>query len=168
MAKKVKTEADAATEFTMAIIQQVPPEWPSLCKALVQYDPVFATLGENIHASYAFALAVFSVQMRALPNVLKADQAQRIRSIVVQCLHDPERVLGMYDTEWDKAVSQAQSPLNAIAAVLYARLGLSRRITMEGREYLCPTLLLVLSGVVVKFGGAWWKQYVAEHEIVSA
>lgn len=168
MAKKVKTEADAAIEFSFAIIQQVPPEWPGLCNALVQYDPVFATLGENVHASFAFALAVFSVQMRALPNVLKADQAQRIRSIVVQCLDDPERVLGMYDAEWDKAVSHAQSPFNAIAAVLYARLGLSSRVTVEGKQFLCPVLLLALSQVLVKFGGAWWKQYVAEHEIVSA
>ena len=163
---------EAATEFVLMMLQEGQSQWPSVCSGLEPLEPRFASFRDDILISYEFMLACTAVQMHALPNLLKSEQARRIRSYILECLtndkfgsYGPDAIAG-YDAMWNDYSERAHPPYNGVASLLFTKLGLSTGVTIGDTTYKDPVLLLALGGTIVRFAGGWWKNYVQQHEIV--
>jgi len=89
--KKSIKEAEAARRFIDEFLPSSLQAWPQICEKLEPTDSSFRDLGKDRAAAFEFALALLSIQMRALNNLLPADQAKRIEQHIFAVIRNPPR-----------------------------------------------------------------------------
>ena len=181
---------EGAGKFVLAILTRVQPEWPAIVAELrgILQEPLDAL--DDVWTQFEFAMAVVAVEMQALPNLLPADQARRIRQHVLTCLRTPNvgpakiEAVEAYEQAWTKAMADAELPFGSVAALLCERAGIrGAPVELGGVHYQDPLLLTALGTVVTTFamghwknflagpvvttGGGWWKNFLAAHRIVA-
>lgn len=171
--KPTTTEPDAAADFVITMLRAMRDQWPSICSRLQPLDARFVTFTHEGRLAYEFTLAAIAVQMRAITNLLPANQTTRLREYIFECLaveevgDYPRHAIAEYEAAWDEFVAKAEPPFIGVASVLYDKLGLSSSVTVGRSAIKCPLLLAGLGGAVVQCGGAWWKTYIENHRIVA-
>jgi len=127
--KEKLREIEAAGQFVMMVTKGVQQHWPVLANELKGMFQTENSMSDDKYDSFEFVLAVIACQIQALPNLLSADQASRIRENVMQCISSPD--LGEYPREavqeyqnaWDQSLQQSEPPFFGIASVLFDKLG---------------------------------------------
>lgn len=166
------SEIEATGQFVLMVTKGVQQRWPEIADDLKGMFQPEDSISDNRQASYEFVLAVIATQIQALPNLLPADQASRIRECVMRCISSPD--LGAYPREaiqeyqnaWDQALQQAEPPFYGIASVLFDKLGCRGTVELGGTRFKDPLLLMALSEKVVTFGGPWWKTVTQTYKLV--
>lgn len=171
--KPTKGELEAAGDFVLSVFQHVSAQWPSICHEIQFFDPKFESLRDDEVALYEFTLAVIAVEMHAIAY-LPSDQANRIRSHVLECLTTgsiaggigdyPRQAVAEYNEAWKHSISQEEVPMFGVAAVLYYKLGLSSHVTIDRDNFL---VISALVDAIVRLGGPWWKIYIERNRIVA-
>lgn len=87
--RKSITEAQAARNFVNEVLPGSLQSWPAVCEKLGSADPRFRNLREDKAAAFEFALALISIQMRALKNLLTEESAHRIEQHIYSVLRNP-------------------------------------------------------------------------------
>ena len=171
--EKKLSEFEAAVMFGLMITKGVKQHWPEIASELKAMLQAEDSISDDQYACFEFALAVIATQIQALPNLVPADQASRLREYVVQCISSPE--LGVYPREamqeyqnaWDQAVEQVEPPFSGIASVLYDKLECRSTVEFGEARFKSPLLLVALSEKVVTFGGPLWKTITQEYKLVA-
>ena len=170
--KKKITETEIAGQFVITITEGVQENWLSIAKELSQLLQSNRVISEDQYAVFEFALAVIATQIQALPNLLKQEQASRIRNYILKCISSPE--LGSYPKEaieayqdaWNASLEQGEPPFYGIASVLFDKLECGDTVEIGSEKFKSPILIMALSEQVVKFGGSWWKNVIEKYKIV--
>jgi len=170
--KKKITESEAAGKFVITIARSAQEYWPSIAKELNQLVQSNKAISEDQYASFEFGLAVIATQIQALSNLLKQEQANRIRKYILECVSSPElgsyprETIEEYQTVWDSSLEQGEPPYYGIASVLFDKLECEDTVELGGDNFKSPILLMALSEQVVKFGGPWWQNVIEKYKIV--
>jgi len=170
--KKKLTEIEAAACFVLMVTKGVQQQWPQIVKELKGIIQAEDAISNDQYASFEFVLAVIAFQIQALPNLLSADQASRIREYVMQCISAPElgdyprEALKEYQSAWDQSLQNGEPPFFGIASVLFDKLGCRSFVELGEAKFKSPLLLSALSEKVVMFGGPWWKTVTRQYKLV--
>jgi hypothetical protein len=170
--KKRLTEIEAAGQFVLMVTKGVQQQWPQIVKELQGIFQAEDAISDDQYASFEFVLAVIACQIQALPNLLPADQASRIREYVMQCISSPElreyprEALQEYQSAWDQSLQQGEPPFYGIASVLFDKLECRNTVELGGAKFKSPLLLMALSEKIVTFGGPWWKTVTQGYNLV--
>lgn len=170
--KKKLSEIEAAGQFVLMVTKGVQQHWPGIDSELKAMFLSGDSISDDQYASFEFVLAVIATQIQALPNLLAADQASRVREYVMRCISSPElgeyprEAIQEYQNAWEQALQQGESPFHAIAAVLSDKLECRSSVELGEARFKSPLLLMALSEKVVTFGGPWWKTMAQEYKIV--
>jgi hypothetical protein len=165
-------EVEAVGQFVMMVMKGVQHQWPEIAAELTKMLRLKDPISDEHHAGLEFALAVIATQIQALPNLLPANQANRIREYIMKCISSPElasyprEAIQEYQDAWDKCLQRNESPIDGIASVLFDKLRCSSTVEMGNAKFKSPHLLMALSEKVVTFGGRWWKNIAKEYELV--
>lgn len=84
-------EAEAAKLFIDEVLPGALKAWPGVCEKIGSTDSTFRKLGQNRAAAFEFALALISIQMRALNILLPDGQATRIEQHIYAFLRNPPK-----------------------------------------------------------------------------
>ena len=170
--KKKLSEIEASGQFVLMVTKGARQHWPEIASELKGMFQAEDSISDDQHASFEFVLAVIALQIQALPNLLAADQATRVREYVIKCISSPElgayprQAIQEYQNAWDQALEQAEPPFYGIASVLFDKLKCRSTMEIGGARFKDPLLLDALSGKVVTFGGPWWKTITQEYKLV--
>lgn len=170
--KKKLTEIEAAGQFVLMVTKGVQQQWPQIVKELKGMFPAEDAISNDQYASFEFVLAVITCQIQALPNLLSADQASRIREYVMQCISSPElgdyprEAIREHQTAWDQSLQNGEPPFYGIASVLFDKLQCRSSVELGDAKFKSPLLLLALSEKVVTFSGPWWKTVTQQYKLV--
>lgn len=170
--KKKLPELEAAGQFVLMITKGVQQHWSGIANDLKDMFNAGEPILDEQYASFEFVLAVIACQIQALPNLLQADEARRIRQYIIQCISSPE--LGDYPSEaiqeyqnaWDQSLQQSEPPFYGIAAVLFDKLDCQSTVKRGDASFKSPLLLMALSEKIVTFGGPWWKSVTQKYKLV--
>ena len=170
--KQNLSEVEAAGQFVLMIANGIEQHWSEIAKDIKDIFPEEESLADDQYASFEFVLAVIACQIQALPNLLPADQAYRIRQYIIQCISSPE--LGEYPAEtiqeyqnaWDQSLRESEPPFYGIAAVLFDKVGCQSKVQFGEASFKSPLLLMALAEKIVTFGGPWWKTVTEKYELV--
>lgn len=171
--KKKLSEIEAAGQFVLKVTTGVQQHWPEIASELKAMLQAEDSISNDQYACFEFVLAVIATQIQALPNLLAADQANRLREYVVQCISSPElgeyprEAMQEYQNAWDQALEQVEPPFYGIASVLYDKLECRSTVEIGEARLKNPLLLVALSEKVVTFGDAWWKTITQEYKLVA-
>ena len=170
--EKKLSEFEAAVMFGLMITKGVKQHWPEIASELKGMLLIEDSFLDDQYASFEFGLAVIANQIQALPNLLPADQASRVREYVMQCISSPElgeyprEAIQEYQNAWDQALEQLEPPFSGIASVLYDKLGYRSAVELGKTRFKDPLFLMALSEKVLYFGGPWWKTVTEEYTLV--
>jgi hypothetical protein len=173
MSKPRLSEAEAVQQFVLYILRGVEESWPQIAEQLREGFTEDAPRLDDQSTSFEFCLAVIASQIQALPNLLSADQAQRIRSQIVRCLSTealgsyPSEAIDEYQAAWDQCLQSAEPPFYGVASVLYDKLGCSANVRIGSARFKSPLMLMALADNVVYFGGPCWKTITSTYEIIA-
>jgi len=177
-------ESEGAALFVNRTMSATKDRWPAICYDLQQSLGANCAFDTGPHSRFEFALAVIGVELQALPNLLPPDQARRTRDLVYEFLILPGETgypsayatdtVGEYEREWRAAEAALtdppasgppNTPWDAVAAMLYDRLGFSAALELGGVEYKHPVVILALSGTIVSLCG-WWKLLLSQYRLL--
>lgn len=170
--KKKLSEIEAAGQFVIMVTKGVQQHWPEIASELKGVLQAEDSISDDQYAGFEFALAVIAVQIQALPNLLPAEQASRVREYVMQCISSPEleeyprEAIQEYQNAWDQTLQRGEPPFYGIASVLFDKLDCRSTVEFGEARFKSPLLLMALSEKVVTFGGPWWKTLTQEYELV--
>jgi hypothetical protein len=170
--KKKLSEIEAAGQFVLMVTKGVQQHWPEIASELRGMFQAEDSISDDQYASFEFVLAVIATQIQALPNLLAADQASRVREYIMQCISSPEleayprEAIQEYQNAWDQALQQGEPPFYGIASVLFDKLECRSTVELGEARFKSPLLLMALSEIVVTFGGPWWKTMTQEYKLV--
>lgn len=170
--EKKLTEIEAAGQFVLMVTKGFQQQWPQIVKEIKGIFQAEDAILNDEYASFEFVLAVIACQIQALPNLLSADQASRIREYVMQCLSSPElgdyprEALQDYQSAWDQSLQQSEPPFYGITSVLYDKLECRGSVELGDAKFKSPLLIMALSEKVVTFGGPWWKTVTQQYKLV--
>lgn len=170
--KKKLSEIKASGQFVLMVTKGVRQHWPEIASELKGILQAEDSISDDQSASFEFVLAVIATQIQALPNLLAADQASRVREYVMQCISSPElgasprETIQEYQNAWDQALQQAEPLFYGIASVLFDKLKCRSTVEVGGVRFKSPLVLDALSEKVVTFGGPWWKTIIQEYRLV--
>ena len=172
--KKKVSETTIAGQFVFYVCHGVEESWPKIAEELRELFRGDASVLDDQDAPFEFALAVVSIQMQALPNLLSADQAARIRSHIVSCLCSddklgtyPAEAIDEYQAAWDRSLQVPEPGFDGIASVLFDKLGCLDKVSIGKASFKSPTMLMALGSAVVTLGGPFWKEAVSQYRIVT-
>jgi len=170
-AKKRITEAEAAAQCVLVVMQKTEEIWPALYKSLKDvYGDKLVIENETI-ATFDLSLAVLALELRVLHNASSKEQAARIRKWVLHCVDSPK--YGEYARDevekYERAFLLAsencpvtgENPVDAVSARLLHRwLGkaignFEVRIADKGTGVINPLLVLHVTAILVSSGGSW-------------
>ena len=167
------SEAEAAGQVVMSLFRALPGSWPSIADGLRPMLGDDASVLDDDLASYEFALAALAIQLQALPNLLPADQARRIRGHVLECLAIeelgtyPQETIAEYQQAWDDALRANEPPHIGIASVLFDNLGCSGSIAVGESRFKDPLVLMSLGAAVLQYGSTpAWKILLSKFKLV--
>ena len=170
--KKKITETEIASQFVIALAKEVEKCWPTIVKELRQLLQSDQVISDDEDANFEFTLAVIATQIQALPNLLKQEQASRIRNYILMFFSSRElgsfakEAIDAYQDAWDTALEQGELPLDGIASVLYDKLECGEIVEFGGEKFKDPILIMALSEQVAKFCIPWWKNVIEKYKIV--
>ncbi len=170
--KKKLQEIEAASQFVLMVTKDVQRHWSEIANELKDMFQAEDSMADDQYAGFEFVLAVIACQIQALPNLLPADQASRIREHVMQCISSPElgeyprEAIHEYQNAWDQSLQQCEPPFNGIASVLFDKLEFQSTVELGGASFKSPLLLMALSEKIVTFGGPWWKTVTQKYKLV--
>jgi|MudIll2142460700_1097286.scaffolds.fasta_scaffold333473_1 hypothetical protein len=165
-------ETKAAGLFVLTVMKGAQKRWPEIASELKSLFPAEDSLTNDQYADFEFALSVIACDLQALPNLLSADQASRIREYVLQCLSTPEMegyprdAIQEYQKAWDQALERLELPTDALASVLFDKLGCKSIMEFKGVRFKSPTFLIALGEKIATFVGPWWKTIIQEYKLV--
>jgi hypothetical protein len=171
--KQKISETAIAGQFVLHVCRGVEESWPKIAEELRELFRDDASVLDDQFAPFEFALAVVATQMQALPKLLSADQAARIRSHIVCCLCSdklgtyPAEAIDEYQAAWDRSLQVPEPPYDRIASVLFDKFGCSDKVSIGKASFKSPTMLMALGSAVVTFGGQFWKAAVSQYRIVT-
>lgn len=170
--KKKLSEIEAAGQFVLMVTKGVQQHWPEIASELKGMFSAEDSISDDQYAGFEFVLAVIATQIQALPNLLSADQASRVREYVMQCISAPElegyprEAIQEYQNAWEQALQQGEPPFYGIASVLFDKLKCRSTVELGEARFKSPLLLMALSEKVVTFGGPWWKTITQKYKLV--
>jgi hypothetical protein len=164
--KEKLSEVEAAGQFVISMVKPIQKEWSGIAAELTQMLQLKQPISTDRYAAFEFALAVIALEIQALPNLLPATQAGRIREHVLGCISSPD--LGSYPRE---AIHEYQNAWNkstqeGVASVLFDKLGCQSIVELGQARFKDPLLLIALSERVLTFGGGWWKNAIQRYTLV--
>lgn len=171
--KEKLSEIEVAGQFVVMVAKGAQQRWPEIANDLKDmFNTEDSISGDVRYACFEFVLAVISLQIQALPNLLPADQAHRIRQYIIQCISSPE--LGDYPSEtieeyqnaWNQSLQQGEPPFYGIVSVLFDKLECQSTVELGDASLKSPLLLMALSEKIVTFGGPWWKNITQKYRLV--
>jgi len=170
--KKKLSEAEAAGQFVLMATNGAQQNWPEIASELNGMLNAEDSFSDDQYAGFEFVLAVIATQIQALPNLLSADQASRVREYVMQCISSPDLetyprgAIQEYQNAWDHSLQQGEPPFYGIASVLFDKLKCRGARELGEARFNDPLLLMALSEKLVTFGGPWWKNTIQQHKLV--
>lgn len=170
--KKKLSEVEAAGQFVLMVTKGVQQHWPEIASELNGELKAEDSISDDQYAGFEFVLAVIATQIQALPNLLSADQAGRVREYVMQCISSaelgayPREAIQEYQNAWDQALQQGKPPFHGIASVLFDKLENQSVVELGKTKFQNSLLLMALSEKVVTFGGPWWKATIQQYKLV--
>ena len=170
--KKKLSEVEAAGQFVIMVTKGSQQHWPEIARELNGMLKAENSIPEDQWTSFEFVLAVIATQIQALPNLLSADQASRVREYVMQCISSPQlegyprETIQEYQNAWDQALQQGEPPFYEIASVLFDKIECRTVVELEKQGSKRPFVLMALSEKVVSFGGPWWKAVIQQYKLV--
>ncbi len=162
--KEKLSEVEAAGQFVISMVKPIQQEWSGVAAELTQMLQLKQPISTDRYAAFEFALAVIALEIQALPNLLSAAQADRIREHVLGCISSPDLgsyprdAIDEYQTAWNQSMQQGEPPFGGIASLFFDKLGCQSIVELEHAKFKDPLLLIALSGKVITFGGGWWKK----------
>ena len=171
--KKRVSELEAAALFVHETLKTVRDRWAAASGEFRFLLEDQAELLDDPWVQYEFAMAVIAVQSQALPNLLPAPRAVVIHALIRQCLDVPELdgvgvdAFDVYHDAWLDGLESGEMPFAEVASTLFDRLELTQTNEVGGVRFKSPVVIAALGGFVVAIGGAWWKSFLAKHELVS-
>ena len=170
--KSKSTEAEAVSRFVSELAASMKRQWPAIAGQLKMASTDNEFMKEERHADFEFLLAAYAVQLRALRNVLPADQAARVRGHFDACIGVAlpggyaESAIGEYDKAWDEAAAAGEMPFHGTASMLFKKLGCRDTVSAGSQTFMNPVLLTAFGAILVDFEIGWWKNAAARHNIV--
>ena len=170
--KPTISEEEAAAQFVIAMLTGVRENWTKITGS-------FRTLmhkSEKLDSPWAqleFGIATMSTQLRALANLFPAEQAERIRGYVLNCLSSAEageaalEALEAYDGAWDDSIEAGEPPFGAVAVRLCHRLKFGPSDIATVGEFMDPMFLMALGGAITTTFSGWWKILLGTHRVVA-
>lgn len=171
MGKKKISETEAAGIFVASMGKGVQEAWPSIVSELAPLLGNDVQQMDTEQGMFDFVLAVIAAQMQALANLLPADQVPRVREYILKCISSPELgtypidSLKEYEHAWKASLDAGEPPWDGLASILYDKIGCDKRISIGDVKLKSPLLLIGLGSAIVRFGGAWWKNFLSRHEL---
>lgn len=171
--KKKLSEIEAAGQFVIMITKDVQQHWPEIARELKGILQAEDSISDDQYAGFEYVLAVIAVQIQALPNLLPADQASRIREYIMQCISSPEleaylrEAIQEYQNAWNQTLQRGEPPFYGIESLLFDKLMCRCAVELGEARFKSPLLFMALSEKVVTFGGPWWKTLVHEYKLVQ-
>lgn len=171
--KPTISELVAAALFVNTLAETAKRDWPAISRKLDKFlSPTDSHFQQIESGDFEFLLATVAVQLQALPNLLPKPQAARVRERVLAAMSTPE--LGAYPREaireyqaaWDEALAKPDLPWNAVASVLFDKLGCTNTVEIMGETFKHPFLISALAQELVKFCGGWWKELIDSGRLV--
>ncbi len=170
--KKKLSEVKAAGQFVLMVSKGVQQHWPDIASDLNGMLNAEDSISDDHYAGFEFVLAVIASQIQALPNLLSADQASRVRDYIMQCISSPDleayprEAIQEYQNAWDQSLQHGELPFYGIASVLFDKLECRSAVELGEARFKDPLLLMALSEKVVTFGGPWWETTIQQYELV--
>jgi len=170
--KKKISEVEVAGQFVVSMLEPIQQEWPKVVAELVEMLQLKQPISTDQHAALEFALAVIALQIQALANLLPVAQANRIREHIMRCISSPSldtyprKAIQEYQNAWNRSLQQGEPPIDAVASVLFDKLGCESSVELGNAKFKDPLLLVALSNKVITFGGAWWKNAIQRYTLV--
>lgn len=170
--KKKISEVEVARQFVVSIRKPIQQEWPNVVAELAEMLQLKEPIPADQNTAFEFALAVIAVQIQALPNLLPPAQAKRIREHVLRCISSSDlgnyalAAIQEYQSAWNQSLQERVPPFDAIASVLFDKLGCQSSVTLGELKIKSPLLLDALSEKIIAFGGAWWKSAIQRYKLV--
>jgi len=170
--KEKLREIEAAGQFVLMVTKGVQQHWSTFANELKGMFQAENSVSDDQYDSFEFVLAVIACQIQALPNLLPADQASRIRENVMQCISSPDlgecprEAVQEYQNAWDQSLQQSEPPFFGIASVLFDKLGCQSDLEIGGASFKDPLILMALGEKIITFGGPWWKTVTQKYKLV--
>lgn len=171
--KEKLSEIEAAALFIVSIFKDVQQYWPEISSELNDMFKLEKQISNDSFAGFEFALAVVTIQMQALNNLLKEDQAKRIKKHIHTFVSASEDVgeysaktIQLYQDAWNQCVSSNEMPFDGVVSILFDKLECQSAVELSGVRFKDPLLLMALTEKVVYFGGPWWKNLIAKYKLV--
>src|SRR5687768_8482151 len=170
--KEKLSELEAAGQFVVSIVKPIQHDWSKIAAEITCMLQLKQAISTDPYAAFEFALAVLAVEIQALPNLVPAAQAVRIREHVLRGISSPDLgsyprdAISEYQRAWDQCIRQGEAPFDGIASVLYDKLESQSTVEFGHAKFKDPLLLMVLSEKVIKLGGGWWKNAIQRYVLV--
>lgn len=169
--KEKLSEVEAAGQFVISMVKPIQKEWSGIAGELTQMLQLKQPISTDRYAAFEFALAVIALEIQALPNVLPATQADRIREYVLGCISSPDLgsyprdAIDEYQNACDKSTQEGKPPFAGMASVLFDKLGCQSSVEPGQARFKDPLLLIAFQKVIT-FGGGWWKNAIQRYTLV--
>jgi hypothetical protein len=166
------SDVQAAGQFVVSIVKTIQHEWSNIATEITRMLLLKEPISTGPYAAFEFALAVLAVEVQALPNLLSAEQAVRIREYVFRCISStdlgsyPRDAISEYQSAWDRCIQQGELPFDGMASILYDKLECQRVVEFAHAKLKDPLPLMALSERMIKLGGGWWKNAVQRYTLV--
>lgn len=162
-------EEYAAAQFVIAMLEAVRENWIELTasfRSSIRDTKHF----DSVWGQFEFGIAVVATQFQAVPNLLPADQAQRLRRHVVNFLNAPDfgesAVAGFeaYDAAFKTAVKTNEHPFGALTATFCYRLEIE---PPNALGIISPLFVLAVGNAIALAFPGWWKNLLDSNRLVQ-
>jgi hypothetical protein len=166
------TELHAVSECIGQVLKSTQKAWPEI-KSRLDAPLIGATDLDDTWSPFEFSLALVSLQVQGLGNMMPAEQAHRVRSFIFGFFQNSQYseqavpIFTAYVQAWQQALGRSENPLDGLAALLHRRLRCKTTTTLGESEYISPLALMAISELLMEHGKlGWWKALLSEYRLV--
>jgi len=170
--KKVSVQ-EAAQAFMGTTANAVAANWDEIKRSLREFGGDAVDKVDNDDLEQEVWLAVLSVSMQAVDNLLEKHRSRAVRNHVLQKLEAASddqyayKSVIDYNEQWHGALDDPAGnlrPWDAIAGRFCEKMGFHNVVEIGSEKFLSPIMLIGISQILM-FQAGWWKAYLEKFKV---
>jgi hypothetical protein len=163
--KKKVSEKVIVDSFVRALIDDMEEAYAYIIDELKQIPDSEKYILLPKDAKQKFTITILSLELIALPNLFRNDQAKRIEELCIELFAEYKKLnkdflyaeIEPYKRDFNEHASKGLNPILAVSELLYKKLGFNDFQSKDYPEIKGPEPILVtgMSGILVALCGRW-------------